>query len=237
MLPQLEIPKWFCNQSRGSSVAIQLPSELHNDNDWRGVILCASFSVNEHRTSNYGNLDSDVPHNLMFLLKPNAVDSQLSLSVETDVTLKEKFMPLYVRRSVWIYYVPRESLPNGLSLCSGMEALFRSDWPELTVQSCGLRLFYHQDVQQFEQTIKECVASGYYNNIDIFPQLEENDASNDKQNNEAGGAYKDPYPERFRRPIYQLGQSSGSLQDQQYPENKLPKCGPLVCNYPISLIN
>lgn len=40
----------------------------------------------------------------------------------------------------------------------------------LTVQGCGLRLLYYQDLEEFEQTLVNCFASPF-DNMDLIRQL------------------------------------------------------------------
>ncbi|KAM1197388.1 hypothetical protein ACFX1S_009046 [Malus domestica] len=57
--------EWFGDQSNGSSVIIPLPPNLYSDTNWKGLALCAYFSVGENPTAELDNLNRDIPHHLI----------------------------------------------------------------------------------------------------------------------------------------------------------------------------
>ncbi|KAM1221186.1 hypothetical protein ACFX2J_008882 [Malus domestica] len=59
--------EWFGDQSNGSSVINPLPPNLYSDTNWKGLALCAYFSVGENPTAELDNLNRDIPHHLIVI--------------------------------------------------------------------------------------------------------------------------------------------------------------------------
>lgn len=83
---------------------------------------------------------------------------------------------------------------------SQIEVSIGSDFPGLMVKKCGQRFLYHQDVEEFEQTIIKCSTVPFYN-MELINQSLASDSPNDKPKNEAGCSYEDPNLGRLRRPF------------------------------------
>ncbi|KAL6272975.1 hypothetical protein ACE6H2_023667 [Prunus campanulata] len=60
-------PKWFSHQSNDSSATVLLPHNLNLDSNWKGLAVCAYFSVLEHPTVDIDNLDIPaISHHLIY---------------------------------------------------------------------------------------------------------------------------------------------------------------------------
>ena len=95
---------------------------------------------------------------------------------------------------------------------------------------CGQRFLYHQDVEEFEQTIIKCSTVPFYN-MELIHQSVASDSPNDKPKNEAGCSYEDPNTGRLRRPFYPEQSSRDSIYlEDQHPDNQLSKSDLQVTN-------
>jgi len=141
--------EWFGHQSRGHSVTIDIPSNLYNDNNWKGFALCASFSI---------DWVSETPHflNCQFRTGVAGLDDK---DFGCGTSRIEIMMLICLGQFIWISYVPGEPFKYMLRQCSSIEASFESDWwPCVTVQTCGFRLLFQHDQVEFEQKLKHCKA-------------------------------------------------------------------------------
>ena len=225
--PQSEVPEWFRHQSTGPSLSIQLPSNFSNASTWIGLVLCASFSVHEHPTITSDNLDSDISHYLICHL--DAEKGCLESPLLYQIT-EENFTWLNIQGFIWLFYIPGGSLSDFFNQSSQIEVSIGSDFPGLMVKKCGQRFLYHQDVEEFEQTIIQCSTVPFYN-MELIHQSLASDSPNDKPKNEAGCSYEDPNLGRLRRPIYQEQSSRDSIYlEDQHPDNQLSKSDLQVTN-------
>ena len=83
-------------------MAIQLPSNLHNDSNWLGFAICAAFSVHEYPTEFLDNLKTEIPHHLSCLfdmdiggLKPLHVYSTFKEELSGYIYLDSFGYPIY----------------------------------------------------------------------------------------------------------------------------------------------
>ncbi|XP_042961209.1 uncharacterized protein LOC122295976 isoform X3 [Carya illinoinensis] len=165
-----KVPEWFNHQSRGPLVNIQLPPNIMNDRNWMGLALCATYSIHDDQYPtdlSRENPNSNVSHKLFCGL---VTDLGVLMPPNVISLTKEKCMWLYLRGFLWLAYIPRRFLRDGLyNLCSEIKAFFGSNCPKLTVQSCSLRLLYRQDMEEFDQTFLKCYTPPYqYQNREVF---------------------------------------------------------------------
>jgi hypothetical protein len=150
--------EWFGHQSRGHSVTIDIPSNLYNDNNWKGFALCASFSIDGDPETIIDNWVSETPHflNCQFRTGVAGLDDK---DFGCGTSRIEIMMLICLGQFIWISYVPGEPFKYMLRQCSSIEASFESDWwPCVTVQTCGFRLLFQHDQVEFEQKLKHCKA-------------------------------------------------------------------------------
>ncbi|XP_024019716.1 uncharacterized protein LOC21405365 [Morus notabilis] len=149
--PQKGIPKWFDDhQLNNSMVAIALPPNLSHDKSWKGLVICASFSVNE-------NPDAFSKGSFRVLCHLASEGICLNPVALCSVT-KDKIKWLYVRGFIWLAYIPNVMLAE-LNGKNSVEARIYSQYPGLIVDKCGIRLLYEKDVEQLKQTIIQCCTS------------------------------------------------------------------------------
>uniref|UniRef100_A0A7N2LAG3 C-JID domain-containing protein n=1 Tax=Quercus lobata TaxID=97700 RepID=A0A7N2LAG3_QUELO len=256
-----KIPELFSHYASGSSMAIQLTSNLHNDSNWLGFAICAAFSVQEYPTDFLDNLETEIPHHLSCLFDMDIGDkinqcNHIEVSIasdwpgwivqkcglrlvessfvhehptitsdnlDSDITHHlichldaEKGIHLAILHTSW-------ELSDFFNQSSQIGVSIGSDFPGLMVKKCGQRFLYHQDVEEFEQTIIKWSTVPFYI-MELIHQSVASDSPNDKPKNEAGCSYEDPNIGRLRRPIYpeQSSRDSIYLEDQN-PDNQLSK--------------
>ncbi|XP_050253550.1 uncharacterized protein LOC126699646 isoform X3 [Quercus robur] len=149
-LPSSEFLEWFSHRSDEPRLKIPLPPNLYNDSTWMGLVLCAYFAIDENPTTHFDILDSDITYGLVYHLQTN-VGSVRPL-VAYHLT-KENLVMLQQGGCILLSYEGRGSFQNCLNQVSCIKASFRADCPGLKVEKCGLRLLYHYDLEEFEQTI------------------------------------------------------------------------------------
>ena len=151
--PRKEMLQWLDHQSSTSMVEIKLPTNLYDDNDWRGLVICASFAVHEHSTT------ADMSFKLLCHLTSNGCClNPVSLYSDT----KDEFKWSYIRGFIWITYLPRAMLEE-LKGQTNVEARIYSSCPYLTVRKCGIRLLYQEDAEDFKKELIHCWTSCFDN--------------------------------------------------------------------------
>jgi hypothetical protein len=60
---------------------------------------------------------------------------------------------------MWLFYIPRRSLPDWLNQSSFIMASILSSSPSLEVQNCELRLVFRHSEVEFKEVIRHCIAS------------------------------------------------------------------------------
>ncbi|POO01008.1 hypothetical protein TorRG33x02_031910 [Trema orientale] len=159
--PRKEILDWFERQSTLRMAQIEIPAPLNDDCDWRGLVICASFSVDDHQ-----NTRSETC--LKLLCHLTADECQLNV-VPTFCVTKEEFKWSYTRGFIWLTYIPRALLPE-LNEQRSLAARISSCCPHLTTKTCGIRLLHHQDVEEFKQAIMHRWTS-YFDNLETICQF------------------------------------------------------------------
>uniref|UniRef100_A0A2N9HQ95 Uncharacterized protein n=1 Tax=Fagus sylvatica TaxID=28930 RepID=A0A2N9HQ95_FAGSY len=150
--PPVEILHWFKHNSNEPSVTIDISTNLYNDGEWKGLALCAYFSIDDHQP--FENPSSAISHHLVCLLETNVVGQKLVLHVHR--TAKEEFTWLDTDGGfLWLSYIPRQSFPDQFSQYSYIEASIISDWPGVIVQKCGFS-FYNVLDNWFWQARDRC---------------------------------------------------------------------------------
>ncbi|TQD82780.1 hypothetical protein C1H46_031657 [Malus baccata] len=137
--PGSEIPKWFSNQSVGTSVNVKLPPP--SCTDWLGIAFCLIFQ--------------DPNQNL-----PNALDlsqgGYFIIKFLADELLSFKIGSL-LSEHLGVFYWTREN-------CHQEQLLFETSFNYIevpkqyadfnSVKKCGARLVYKQDLEELNQTLK-----------------------------------------------------------------------------------
>ena len=164
--PRKEILEWFDHQNNRSST-IKLPPNLHEDNNWMGLAICASFSIHEHPSSL-----SETSLKILCHLITNG--SCVNVVPVHFITI-DKFSWLHVCGFVWLTYVPN-ALITDLKEGSYVSARIYNRIPGLVVNNCSIRLLYKQDFPEFKQAIIQCWTS-FFDDLDpIFRFVTDEDA-------------------------------------------------------------
>lgn len=155
--PQKDIPEWFKHQCNASSAAIPLPANLHNDNNWKGIIICAAFSVHGHPTTIINNVESKESFKLVCHLKTNrnCLDPVPMLSISKDSL---KWLSHH-GGFIWLTYVPSSLLKELNEQLDFVEARIYSNYQGFVVYKCALDLLYHGHVEDLKTEIVQCWTS------------------------------------------------------------------------------
>lgn len=139
VIPGNQIPRWFKNQSKGSSISLDSSPTLH-DNNWIGIACCAVFAVS--------------PTDLRNELEPSisiGFQKKGGKFTTISVTLKRDLISIALDHT-WIVYFTREEFIDIVSHMIGKtEEAYDFDGIKLTtvirhgqglhleVKSCGYR--------------------------------------------------------------------------------------------------
>lgn len=123
---------------------------MYSDTNWKGLALCAYFSVGENPTAELDNSNRDIPHHLICVLESEIGTIE---PIHDYCTTNEEFQWLYFGGFIWVSYIPRASFSDQLNGCSIVNASIASDHEACNVHSCGLRLVYQHDQEEFEEAL------------------------------------------------------------------------------------
>nr|XP_048319495.1 uncharacterized protein LOC112493310 [Ziziphus jujuba var. spinosa] len=145
---------------------IKVPPNLNGDKNWRGIAVCASFSIHEHPTAilDHNSLE------LSFQLKCNLETEEQRFDVAKFLTNKSKFTCLCIRRFIWLTYIPSNVFAGHLDEKNYLKIVIFNDCPDVVARSLGARFLYQQDVEQLEQSIAKCTTS-FFDNLDPIRQI------------------------------------------------------------------
>ncbi|XP_024191119.1 uncharacterized protein LOC112195031 isoform X2 [Rosa chinensis] len=183
IIPQKDIPKWFCGvKYHTNKLKTTLPPNLENDENWLGFVVCAAFSVHASQADVLSYLDSENYPKLTCLLQWGSERAlNLKAGKKSSIVLKNEFMWLYLRRFIWLRYIPHQKFKDRLHISDHLEASFRTDSISskvLRIQECSLRVLYKKDVEEFKQTIIECFTCFFDNEDVIRPYIGEDSRHN-----------------------------------------------------------
>ncbi|KAM6565485.1 hypothetical protein CsatA_024613 [Cannabis sativa] len=154
---------WFKHQTHESKLRMQIPQNLYDDENWRGVMVCAAFSVIEHPgTTVFDTIHSD----FHLVCDFNLGEDNTCLRVKPVRYKKDIFKWLVLRGFIWLVYIPHTAFTKSLNEVRYVEAKMHSfDCHGLAVQRCGMRLLYQHEVKEFKQEIVKCVSS-FFDDLD-----------------------------------------------------------------------
>ena len=216
-----EIPEGFCCHS-GPSVAFKLCPSLYDNPDWAGIALCAVFTFLKHPTIINDSLGSEISHGFTCYF---GSDVGRTIQIDKNITESEfKKSSLNQRDFIWLLYIPRVLIVDGLKKCNIVKALFESESQDLMVHKCGHGLISKRNEDQVVQMIIQC-SSTFSKNSQPIHQFEANDSRNNKQSCDDEGATSrtGSSNERSREPIY-LGESSATSNKLYISEEHITKC-------------
>ncbi|PPD76193.1 hypothetical protein GOBAR_DD26873 [Gossypium barbadense] len=176
ILPGSEIPEWFSQQRGDSSIKIDLPLEVWNDNQWMGVAFCCIFVSDDasrveelvlRAVSGLSNFKGRNPREFMRVIwtfppgEPVMKDHIFISYFSRD----EKY-----RNSWTTDWLDQECDELELSFVRG----FALD--SVKVKKCGVRLVYERDLEEMEQ-IQELHSSQCCENFEDIQQHSADDGS------------------------------------------------------------
>ncbi|XP_062110768.1 uncharacterized protein LOC133822445 [Humulus lupulus] len=156
--PRNKVLDWFNYQTDKPKLRFQIPQNLYDDENWRGFVICAAFTVHEHPAA--AVLDSESEKDVHLMCDFNLGQNICLKPAPIIRTKKEIFKWLILRGFIWLAYIPHSAFTESLNEVSYVEAKMHSfDSPGLVVERCGMRLLYQHDVKEFKQEIVKCVTS------------------------------------------------------------------------------
>ncbi|MFQ6635429.1 hypothetical protein Gotur_011187, partial [Gossypium turneri] len=169
IIPASEIPEWFSQQRGDSSIKIDLPLEVRNDSQWKGVAFCCIF-VSGCTSRDTIIVCSAVIHDRYSSQEVNYSGWKLSYN---EHSMKDHIFIRYFSRD-YLYPISLEdkcgkhdetkNLRTTDCLdqeCYQLELSFISVHCRLVkVKKCGVRIVYEKDLEEMEQ-IQELHSSQY----------------------------------------------------------------------------
>ena len=152
---QKEIPEWFRIQTCGPSIIVDLPPDLHHNNDWMGIVTCHSFF--DHNRS---DLKTSADIASMFYFPDHGVTTEL----HNKWVIQWKHGDYFII----INFTPRSIFGDSLKEARCMK--FETDCPDLQLRRYGIRLLYQQDLAELKKELIKCFVShlDHKDSIDQF---------------------------------------------------------------------
>ena len=183
-------------------MTIDLPPNSYNDSSWMGLVLCAYFAIDVKTTAHFDIPDSNTPYELSYHFETN-VDRVIP--IDGHRLTKEDLVMLQQGGCIWLSYRAGGLFGNCLNQVYYIQASFITNCPGLKVEKCGLRLLYHYELEEFEQTISHSMNNSLSDDWDLIHQLPTEDGNRDTQKHDYGeGASSSRKESNFgslRRPI------------------------------------
>ncbi|XP_024933792.2 uncharacterized protein LOC112493116 [Ziziphus jujuba] len=175
--PRKETLRWFkqFNHSDTQRLVIRLPQNLITDIKWRGLAVCVAFSVDDHQSEIHEIEDLDISFRVLCHL--NTAQGRCLNSAPSFRISKDKFKWLYVGGFIWLTYVPHWLLLGELNEQSSLEVNIYNECPGVITQSLDAVLLYQQDVEEFRQSIAQCMTS-FFSNLDLIQQYIDDENTN-----------------------------------------------------------
>lgn len=129
---------------------MELPPNLHDNLTWMGFTIFASYTVDKQRAGwSYKQNSSIFLHFYGF-----SASDEVPLAPYIAFPLSRDVFDESSRRLL-VFYIPRARFQ--LNCSSHIRASFGSDNQVVKVETCGIRIVYEQDVEQFVQTLVQCM--------------------------------------------------------------------------------
>ncbi|KAG4122934.1 hypothetical protein ERO13_D11G297400v2 [Gossypium hirsutum] len=166
ILPGSEIPEWFSQQRGDSSIKVDLPQEVWNDNQWMGVALCCIFVSDDasrveelhfRAVSGLSNFKGRNPREFMMGFG--------TFPAGKPVMTDHIFIRYSSRDEMYRYSWTTDWLDQE---CEELEFSFvRGPFTlnSVKVKKCGVRLVYERDLEEMEQ-IQELHSSQCCENLE-----------------------------------------------------------------------
>ena len=152
-----------------------------------GIAVCAYYTVHKQPAISGDNknltaISGDNTNLTCFLNFYNPLISHRVHLTRHKVYQESKDIFVESSHRILVFYIPQVLLR--LEECRHIGASFEHNKPDVRVKECGLRLVYEQDVENFVQTLAQCMLESpdaylecFYQNL--LHQVEETEASKD----------------------------------------------------------
>ena len=154
LIPGSEIPKWFSNQSEGSPMSLQAPS------NFIGIVMCAVFVLHHHHPPHLSpEFSKFYGSNCFVQFYYDVIGTKISGS--TGIVFSENFCKIYSPH-IWFQYFPfkgrwdKELSQIDANQLSQIDVKIKTEFSNLEVMKCGARLVNEHDIEDLKQTMAEC---------------------------------------------------------------------------------
>lgn len=153
IIPGNQIPDWFNDEGRGSTVIMQLPPDWHDPN-WIGLTLCAAFVIHDHRSfsdvvASSNDFFGYYTHELGCSIKVNG-----QALCKTPVFWFKEEMGKIKSQHLWLLYLSKDYLgKTWRNDFNEIEISFEVKGPSLELKKCGACLVYDPNMKDFNQSI------------------------------------------------------------------------------------
>ncbi|XP_075647663.1 TMV resistance protein N-like [Castanea sativa] len=165
VFPHITVPNWFNNQSICSEMRIKLPRNLQSDERWMGIAVCIYYTVHNH---NQPAISSDNQDLTSFLDFYTPLDGHRVHLTRHRVFQDSKDIFVESSHRILVFYIPHLFLC--LEGCCHVGASFERNNPGVMVKECGIRLVFEQDVEDFMDTLVQCMLGSPDAYHDFFNQ-------------------------------------------------------------------
>jgi hypothetical protein len=133
-----------------SDIRVPLPPDLHNNTRWMGFSVYALYTIYKQPATS--SQDPTILLSFSGLLAGEApVAPYMAFPLSQDIFSGS--------RRLLVFYIPRVLF--GMNQCSDIWASFQSNNPRvLKVEMCGIRLVYEEDIEEFVETLVQCMLEG-----------------------------------------------------------------------------
>ncbi|KAK9937481.1 hypothetical protein M0R45_014267 [Rubus argutus] len=148
--PQCKIPDWFYSVN-GSSLTLPLNPSLESMEGWKGIAVCAAFTLHRHPFLILDNLDTNNSQTIECHLGNRNYTCGMTANITEILTFVEG------RGFIWILYAARDSILDSiLNECNSMTVTFFSNNQDMMVHSCGNQVVFDQNMEELMETIMHC---------------------------------------------------------------------------------
>ena len=155
LIPGSEIPKWFSNQSEGSPMSLQAPS------NFIGIVMCAVFVLHHHHPPHLSPSEFSKFNGSDYFVQfyYDVIGSKISYNI--GIGFSKKFGKIYSHH-IWLKYFSfkgrwdKELSQMDANQLSQIDVKIQTRYSNLEVMKCGARLVYEHDIEDLKQTMAEC---------------------------------------------------------------------------------
>ena len=151
IIPYITVPAWFRNHRFCSNIRIGLPGILdYFDERWMGIAVCAYYTVDKQIAGYDDHKDLT-----SFLCFYNPLPNHQIRLTRHKVFQDSEDIFVDSKHRILVYYIPRTSFR--FRECTHIGASFEPKNPGVQVKECGIQLVFEQNVEEFVQTLVQCM--------------------------------------------------------------------------------